>query len=126
MKLHRKLLAGLLISTSCGCATTTPPPLAYLSLQKPHGIIQTMKPQDIEMYFSRGGWYAMNQNFRPAADIESYLYQSQERTNSTVLRNVDIKLDVPFALDILFFGYNRGTDTLTVKADTSRPTLVKE
>jgi hypothetical protein len=32
-----------------------------------------------------------------------------------VLRNAEIELAVPFAFDILFFGYNKSTDQVTAE-----------
>jgi hypothetical protein len=117
----RTLTAGLFISAICGCATTAPQPLSYLSSEKPQGIIRTEKPQDIKKSFSRGGWYAMNLNFRPAADLQSYLDEAQKVVNIGILRNTDVQLNVPFAFDLLFCGYNMAHDTLVVTSDTSKP-----
>ena len=63
----------------------------------------------------------MNLNFRPAADLQSYLYQALQMTNSGVLRNADVQVNVPFAFDLFFCGYNMANDTLIVKAEASKP-----
>ena len=31
----------------------------------------------------------------------------------SVLKNADVKFAIPFAIDILLFGYNHGTDVVT-------------
>lgn len=74
----------------------------------------------MEKSFSRGGWYAGNLNFRPAADIQYYLYQAQKLTDSRVLRNADVQLNIPIAFDLLFCGYNIADDKVSVKAETNK------
>ena len=61
----------------------------------------------------RGGWYFGNYRFRPAPNPELYLEDAQNHAGSDVLHDADIVFTVPFAIDILFFGYNRATDTVT-------------
>jgi hypothetical protein len=96
-----------------GCAGSKPaPPLTYLSLETPKGSIQVPTHPGVNRTFSRGGFYVLNSNFRPAADVEQYVREAQKEAGSTVLRGADIELAVPFAIDILFFGYNSGTDTV--------------
>ncbi len=102
-----------LVSFAASCATSPPPPLKYLALEKPEGKIDTSGNRSVHREFSRGGWYFVNYNFRPAADIRSYLEQVQQGANNNILKNADIELNVPFAIDIFFFGYNTGTDSLT-------------
>jgi len=105
------LLAVLLFS--CGCSTRSGPPLSYMALERPEAILATQEQEPLEAEFSRGGWYFFNYNFRPAADIESYLRDAHERAGATILRNGDVVLNVPFAFDILLFGYNMETDMVT-------------
>jgi len=116
MKRVLKLGAVLPAIAVCGCVTAQQP-LAYLSLEKPCGVIQTAKPREMVREFQRGGWYAFNNNFRPAADLKYYLEQAQHDTNAQVLRNADVQLNVPFAFSILFLGYNSAVDTISVNAD---------
>lgn len=117
MRSIKRLCTAISLFAVCGCATTSPPPLAYLALEKPNGVIQTTKNQEMKKEFARGGWYFCNYNFRPSADLQSYLGQAQKEANATVLRNADIQLNVPFAFDILLFGYNHANDTVTLKAE---------
>lgn len=95
------------------CASTKPEPLTYLSLEKPIKTINTQTHKELNEDFSRGGFYFLNFNFRPVADIKTYIEQAEKEANTAILRNADIELNVPFAFDILFFGYNGGTDHLT-------------
>jgi len=96
-----------------GCATTKPKPIAYLSLEKPSGTIGVIKHNSVKNKIKRGGWYFGNHNFRPAPDVASYIKQTSEEAGSDILRDADIRLAVPFAFDILFFGYNSATDMTT-------------
>jgi hypothetical protein len=110
------LVSSSLISLLlCGCSLKSPPPLTYLALERPSGPIHTAAQTPLKKDFPRGGWYFGNDNFRPAPDIASYIKQSHAAANTKVLKNADIQLNVPFAFDILFFGYNSGTDTVTAK-----------
>jgi len=94
-----------------GCATTaTRPPISYLSLEKPAGVIEVKKHQAIEKKFERGGFYIVNYNFRPAPDVASYIQETSREAGSPILKNADIRFQVPFAIDILLFGYNGSTD----------------
>jgi len=117
MKIKEKTLIYFLLTLFLSnCATTKPKPLAYLSSEKPKGIIRTQEVhKDVNKSFFKGGWYFANHNFRPAVDIQEYIKQAEKEVNSTVLRNADVELNIPFAFDILFFGYNKGTDTVTAK-----------
>jgi len=111
MRSGANLALAVLIS---GCAASKPaPPLTYVSLETPKGLIQVPTHPGVNRTFSRGGFYVLNSNFRPAADVERYIREAQKEAGSTVLRGADVQLAVPFAIDILFFGYNNGTDTLT-------------
>jgi hypothetical protein len=96
-----------------GCATA-PKPINYLSLTKPNGKIISIKHSPVEKKFDRGGWYFGNHNFRPAPDVSNYIKQVNEDTNTIILKNADVCLSVPFAIDILFFGYNSATDVVKV------------
>lgn len=100
----------------CGCATTkTLPPLTYLVIEKPNDAVVSKEQKELKKEFPRGGFYFGNNNFRPAADVRSYIEQAEKEADTKILRNADIQLNVPFAIDILFFGYNGGTDYLTIK-----------
>ena len=102
-----------------GCAALSrPEPLTYLSLEKPTGQIENTVHSPVELSFSRGGFYVLNYNFRPAADVGNYVEQAQRQANSKLLTDADVKLSVPFAIDILLFGYNGGTDTVTAKGQS--------
>jgi len=103
-------------SLLAGCASQ-PQPLAYLSMERPNGRIETPPHNNVSLSFPRGGFYFFNINYRPAADIESYIVKAQKDANAVTLKNADIKLSVPFAIDIFMFGYNHGTDTLTASGD---------
>lgn len=107
-----KLFVVLSLLVVCGCAAKSAQPLTYLALEKPEGKIQSVTHQDMKKDFSRGGWYFFNNNFRPAADLHAYIEQAQKESKSVVLRNADVQLNVPFALDILFFGFNHATDSV--------------
>jgi hypothetical protein len=67
----------------------------------------------IEEKHGRGGWYFGNNGFRPAADLQLYLEEAHQSADSNLLGDADIVLAVPFAFDILFFGYNHATDVVT-------------
>ena len=94
-----------------GCANG-PPPLTYLASEKPTIPMAVQQETKVEKSFSRGGWYFGNNNFRPAPDVGSYVREAEKEAKATVLRNADVELGIPFAFDILFFGYNGGTDVL--------------
>lgn len=97
-----------------GCVTTQKPkPINYIAVEKPIGPIGAIKHGSIEKKSKRGGWYIGNHNFRPAPDVVSYLRETSEEANSNILKNTDVCLKVPFAFDILFFGYNATTDITT-------------
>jgi hypothetical protein len=117
MRVLKTICMILALSAVCGCATDSRQPLAYLSLEKPVGVIHTAKDKEVKKSFSRGGWYIGNYNFRPAADVESYLAQAHKEANTTVLRNADLQLNVPTFFDILFFGYNHADDSVFLKPE---------
>jgi hypothetical protein len=95
-----------------GCSTRSGPPLSYLALRRPEGLIEA-EHAPLKENHVRGGWYFGNHNFRPAPNIQVYLEEAHEHSGSDMLRHADVVLAVPFALDILFFGYNRATDSVT-------------
>lgn len=107
---------------SAGCASQSQP-LTYLSLERPKGRVEITPHKSVSLSFPRGGFYFFNYNYRPAADIESYIGKAQREANVVTLENADIKLGVPFAIDILMFGYNHGTDTLTASGDAVHAAL---
>ena len=112
------LLLGAALAS--GCAASQPPtPFTYLALERPQGPINGGSHTAVQDSFSRGGFYFLNYNFRPAAEIGDYLTQAEHEANSKVLREADVQLNVPFAIDILLFGYNGGTDTVTATGESS-------
>lgn len=115
MKLQSALaILVLTLFVVYGCATTVKrPPISYLAAERPVGAIEIQKHHSVEKKFERGGWYLVNYNFRPAPDVADYLKQVHEEAGSKILKNADVMFQVPFAFDILLFGYNAGTDVLT-------------
>lgn len=109
------LAAGSLIF---GCAKQ-PPPLTYLASVKPTTPISAQRQPPVEKSFPKGGWYFGNYNFRPASDVGTYVQQVEKEAKVNILKNADVEFNIPFALDIIFFGYNHGTDIFSVE---SQPT----
>ncbi|MBU1055626.1 MAG: hypothetical protein KKC46_17650 [Proteobacteria bacterium] len=108
-------ICGALFLSSClfySCASTDPLPLKYLALERPEGKITTPEHRNLAKEFPRGGWYFGNYNFRPAPEIDVYLQQAQQQGSGEILTDADIRFNIPFAFDIFFFGYNKGTDIL--------------
>jgi hypothetical protein len=111
-------LSTLVMGLLClGCATGRPPaePIPYLAVKRPEGVIRTVMHQPVKKDFWRGGWYLGNHNFRPAPDVASYVRATAQEANTDILRNADVRLPVPFAVDILFFGYNKCCDSVKAK-----------
>jgi hypothetical protein len=104
----------LIVCLVAGCASP-PAPINYLAIEKPQGPISSGSHNSVQKEFSRGGWYVGNHNFRPAPDVRSYLEDLSKTAGTSILRNADVEIEVPFAFDILFFGYNSGTDTASAK-----------
>lgn len=104
--------APLVLLVLAACSTRSGPPLAHLALTRPEGPIRSQHRR-IEEEHGRGGWYFGNYNFRPAPDVHLYLEEAHEHAESEVLSEADVVLNVPFALDLLFFGFNHGTDEVT-------------
>ncbi len=113
------LLGGLFL---CSCATAPTKRLTYLASKRPQGVIATKEHKEFQKNFPRGGFYFFNHNFRPAADVGNYIEQSHKEAGVEVLRDVDVELNVPFAFDILFFGYNGGTDYVLGKRTVAEKT----
>jgi hypothetical protein len=107
------LILAVLVAVVSGCASA-PKPLAYLALDPPEGVISSQPGNVMEKQFSRGGFYFLNYGFRPAPEINLYISETVKEAKTNVLRNADIRCNVPFALDILMFGYNGSTDAVTV------------
>ncbi len=42
--------------------------------------------------------------------MQSYVKNSETKTGSPLLTDADVRLQTPFAIDILLFGYNSGDD----------------
>ena len=105
-------IAGIALILLSGCATSQPPqPLTYVALTRPTGPIKATG-QRVETKHSRGGPYFLNAGFRPAPDIGAYLGKAQADAGGDVLKNADVQLMVPFAIDILLFGFQVGSDTV--------------
>ena len=115
--LSATVLSMALIAALCaGCATPrSPQPIAFLAVKRPTGVIRTAEHIVVREEFPRGGFYAVNCNFRPAPDIVSYVEQISQLAGTDILRNVDVQLVVPFYIDILFCGYNKATDIATAE-----------
>ena len=95
-----------------GCATPPPqPPLSYIALTRPTGVI-TATGARVEAKHSRSGPYLLNFGFRPAPDVGAYIGKAQAAAGAQVLKNADVQLNVPFALDILLFGFQFGEDVV--------------
>jgi hypothetical protein len=111
---------GIIVnSLICGCATQVPP-LTYIASEKPAITVNVEHQSPIKKDFSRGGWYFGNSNFRPAPDVGSYVRETETEAKASVLRNADVEFAIPFVLNLLFFGYNLGTDV--VNAGDQLPT----
>ena len=113
MNSAKKILGMMLfIASLCACSETTPPArLTYLALNRPVNPIRT-NSKKIEESFPRGGFYFLNYGFRPAPNLTEYLTKADGLAAGQPLRDVDVELHVPFAFDIILFGYNNGTDTV--------------
>ncbi len=103
--------AAIILAMASGCATRQAPALSYVSVDRPSGPIKA-GGQRVEAKHSRGGPYFLNFGFRPAPDVAAYLRQAQAAAGSDVLSNADVQLTVPFAIDILLFGFQVGSDTI--------------
>ena len=108
-------VSASLLGTGCVTATSSSKPLAYVSVVRPQGIIKTTDQKTVSKDFKRGGMYVGNFNFRPAPDLAGYLNDLSSAVGSPVVKNADAQLSVPFAFDILFFGFNMATDTATAQ-----------
>ncbi len=116
MSRNRNVVFALMavVALGSGCVSQqAPTPLRYVAVTRPEGPIRT-EARDVRIKTSRGGMYVLNKGFRPAPDIGAYLTQAESRAGTPVLRNADVELAVPFALDILLFGFQFGEDTTRV------------
>ncbi|MBZ4202039.1 MAG: hypothetical protein LAC70_02830 [Methylovulum sp.] len=113
-KLLRRFGITCVVILLSACASQSQP-LTYLSLETQKNKIENVSHKNVDLSFSRGGFYFFNNNFRPAPDIGSYITQAQQNAGTSILRNADVTLSVPLFIDILMFGYNHGTDTITAK-----------
>lgn len=104
-------------TSACASSGGGPPPLSYLAVERPQGAISVQEHKRVEQKFDRGGWYFLNFGFRPAPDIAAYLLDTQAAAGSDVLLGADATLNIPFAFDILLFGYNAGTDYVSAKGE---------
>jgi len=106
------IIMGIGLVLASGCASSkSQHPLTYVALTRPTGAIVT-SCQQIENKHSRGGPYFLNYGFRPAPDIEAYVEKAQTDGDVDVLRNADVRMVVPFAFDLLLFGFQGGSDTV--------------
>jgi len=106
-------MAGFVLLLVSGCAA--PKPLSYVAVTRPSGVIHATS-QNIETGHSRSGTFFWNNGFRPAPDVAAYLQQAETESHSPVLKNADVQLNVPFALEIaLGFGVEFGEDTVTAQ-----------
>ena len=96
-----------------GCVSTQPQaPLSYVAVTRPTGPIRATG-QKVQTKHSRSGPYFLNFGFRSAPDIAAYISKAQQDAGAKVLKNTDVQLGVPFAIDLLLFGYQVGTDIVT-------------
>ena len=116
MSLRVALLAVLALGCALGCARPAPQ-LTYLALERPSGVISTEARAAQELWFRRGGFYFLNHNFRPAADLAAYLREFQRRARAPILTDADVVLRVPRSVDLLFFGWTRGLDRVNAWVD---------
>jgi hypothetical protein len=98
--------------TLAGCAASRPELLTYLALDKPRGRIENAPQRSVWRSFHRGGFFAFNVNFRPAADLGKYLGEVEREAGSPILRQADVRLHTPFAIKFWPVGYNEGEDTV--------------
>ena len=105
------VVAGII----AGCATPPPPtpPLKAVSVERPSGAVRLAQTPGGVTKHPRGGWYFWNFGFRPAPDVVAYLREEQAKTGGAVLQNADVECNIPFVIDILFFGYNKASDVVT-------------
>lgn len=104
-------LVGVALVLASGCATRQPAPLSYVAFTRPAGPIKA-EGQRVETAHSRSGAYFLNVGFRPAPDIGAYIEKAEADAGANVLKNADVQLNVPFAIDILLFGFQFGSDTV--------------
>jgi len=105
-------IVGIGLVLVSGCVTSQPQtPLSYVALTRPAGPIKTTG-QKVNTKHSRGGPYFLNAGFRAAPDIGAYIGKAQADAGADVLKNADVQLGVPFAIDILMFGFQIGSDTV--------------
>ena len=111
----------LSIPLAIGCATTTPKPLTYLASQRPRGPILRKTLPATSASFSRGGLDFLNFGFRPAADVQSYVKDTETKAGSRLLTDADVRLQTPFAIDVLLFGYNSADDRVVFSEPAGVP-----
>jgi len=105
-------VVSLAFLAACAGAAGTAPRLRYVAKVRPEGPIAKASYASFEQSHTKGGWYFGPVNFRPAADLTLYLSEAEQKAGSGVLVNSDVELRVPFAIDIFFFGWARGTDVV--------------
>ena len=107
-------LAAFSLLILAGCASGPPPqPLTYVAVERPTGPIKCTGHM-VQKEYRKDGMYFINFGFRPASDIAAYMSQAQNDAGSLVLKNADVECNVPFALDILMFGFQiGGADVVT-------------
>ena len=112
MKISRSVCAVFMGAAffTVGCVSA-PPRLSYIAAERSDMVIRE-DVKDVDMTFSKSGFFATNVNFRPAPDINDYIQKGQAAANSKVLRNADIEMNVPLAFAFFFCGYQVGWDKL--------------
>jgi len=101
---------GIFLMTGC---VTPPPKLTHIAVKRPSGLIPEPAGNSVTLQQSRNGFYFLNFGFRPAPDIGDYLNQAHKETGSECLKNADVRMQIPFFVDILLFGFQFGTDHVT-------------
>lgn len=116
MKMPRKVPVWFMMSLGmfllAGCVTP-PPKLKHIAVTRPNGPIQETVGNSVTLPQSRNGFYFLNFGFRPPPDISDYLCQAHKAASSECLKNADVRMCIPFAVDVLLFGFQFGTDHVT-------------
>ena len=109
------LAAGLLCA---GCVSPrvppAPKPISYVAVKRPDTVIKTSATKPVLKEFSRSRFYILAYNCHPAPDMASYIEQASQAAGTDILRNADIRLEVPCYVGPLLFGISVGSkDSVT-------------
>ena len=104
------ITTGIFLMTGC---VTPPPKLTHIAVTRPSGPVREPAGNSVTLPQSRNGFYFLHFGFRPAPDIGDYLNQAHQKTGSECLKNADVRMQIPFFVDILLFGFQFGTDHVT-------------